>query len=150
MNKELTPEEEIYCLNRMVKIKLAPSPIHGVGVFSIQPIYKGERLYADVFPQVYKLKYGDFHKKVGEQQLYPEVAELILSQAPQIVNGSHFQYPNLFFQAWVNHSDSPNYDAKNDIALCDIGAGVELTEDYRLIPGHEKVFPWLKLSTPEK
>jgi len=46
--------------------------------------------------------------------------------------------------AYLNHSDDPNYDAKNNVCLRDIKKGEEITENYRLIPSYTQVFPWLK------
>ena len=124
-------------LNQRVKLKIAPSKIDGVGVFALRDIKKGEKLYLDHMPVMYNLRYADFPK------LDEVVREFILGRWPNIINGSIFAYPDSRYSAFLNHSDKPNIDAKNDIALKDIKAGVELTEDYRLINRHEEVFPWL-------
>jgi len=131
-------EQQINLLNEIVKIKLAPSSIHGVGVHAMRDIKKGEKLNADAIPHQLDLPYSKFNK------LDPEIREIILGHFPLIVEGSHFMYPVTKFSAFLNHSDTPNYDSVNDKALKDIGKGEEITEDYRLIKGWEKVYPWLK------
>lgn len=130
-------KQAIKMLNDIACVKLAPSPIHGVGLFAMRDIPQGTTLYLDAIPNALDIPYKDFDK------LLPEVRDIVLGQFPQIVNGSHFLYPTTRFLTYVNHSDTPNYDAKNDVTLVDIKAGEEITEDYRLIEGHEKVFEWL-------
>lgn len=139
-------ERQIYELNATVKCKLAPSKIHGIGVFAIRDIQKGERLYvrpdASQSPELrvwYKVPFGSFGK------LFPEVRELILDRWPSVVNGGLFTSPNEQWPVlWMNHSDDPNYESKTDSALRDIRKGEEITEDYRTMDNWEKVFPWLK------
>ena len=128
---------QINFLNSIVKVKLAPSKIEGVGVFTLRDISKGEKLYADLAPTVFTLAHKDMRK------LRPEIREMLLGQWPQIVNGSRFAYPTTRIQAFINHSDQNNYDAKNDVVLADIKAGEEITEDYRAIENYAQVFPWL-------
>ena len=134
MNKQ---DEQINQLNSMVKMRIAPSPIHGVGIFATRKILQGEKLYAANFPQPFRIPMGSMDK------LFPEVKALILERWPQIVNGSAFMWPDTNHQAYCNHSDNPNYDANLDIAIRDIDVGEEITENYKLIPGHDVVFSWL-------
>lgn len=124
-------------LNERVKLRLAPSKIHGVGVFAMRDIKRGEKLYVDHMPRVYSLRLADM------DNLKPEIKALLLERWPQIVNGSNFIYPDARMLAYMNHSDEPNVDSKNDVALSDISSGDELTEDYRLIPNYKEVFDWL-------
>lgn len=124
-------------LNSTVKTKIGVSKIHGVGLMALLSLEKGEKLYADNIPRVYTLPYSSFGK------LFPEIKELLLGQFPQIVNGSHFAYPTTRLQAYVNHSNEPNYDAVNDVMLKDVRAGEEITENYKLIKNYKKVFKWL-------
>lgn len=130
-------DKQILELNTYVILKLAPSKIHGVGLFAICDLEKGQKIYADMIPKIYTLPYFDFSK------LRAEVSELLLSQFPTIVKGSHFAYPTVRFQAYLNHSDNPNYDAVNDVVLKKIKAGEEITEDYRKIDGYKEVYKWL-------
>lgn len=134
--------EQMELLNSVAKVRVGPSKIHGVGVYAMRDLKKGEKMNLDAMSQWLDLPYKYFTKK-GAKGLRPEVAQLLLERWPQIVNGSHFVYPDTRMQAFMNHSDFPNYDAKTDVTLCKLYAGEELTEDYRQIEGWEKVFPWL-------
>lgn len=127
----------IELLHEIVKVKVAPSAIHGVGVFAIHDIKKGEKLYTDIIPHKFDVPYA----KV--KRLPKEIRDILLGHFPLITEGSHFLYPVTKFSAFLNHADEPNYDAKEDVTLRDIKAGEEVTEDYRLIPNSEKVYPWL-------
>ena len=131
-------EQQVQELNTYVKTKIAPSKIHGVGVFALRDIPKGQKLYADMATKLYTLPYSSFGK------LFPEVKELLLERFPLIVNGSRFLYPDTRIVAFMNHQENPNYNAKSDLVLKDIKEGEEITEDYRKIEGWEKVFGWLK------
>ena len=127
-------------LNRETWARLAPSKIHGVGVFALGDIKKGQKLYLDQMPALYNLRYADFNK------LRPEVKQIILERWPQITQGSKFVSPTERFQAYLNHAptvDEINYDAFLDVAIKDIPAGTEILEDYTRIPNYDKVFPWL-------
>ena len=46
--------------------------------------------------------------------------------------------------AFMNHSNSPNYNSVTDMMLRDAKKGEEVFEDYRLIENWEVVFPWIK------
>lgn len=129
--------EQISRLNERVKTRLAPSPLHGVGVFALRDIAKGQKLYADAVPEVYAVRYANFDK------LFPEVRELLLERWPGVVSGENFVYPTERVQAFLNHSETPNYSAFNDTLLRDVKAGEELCEDYRLIKGYQQVYKWL-------
>lgn len=130
-------EKQIRELNTYVKTYIAPSPIHGVGVFALRDIPKGQKLYTDIMPRLYNLPAKEF------KNLFPEVKKYLMGRWPQVVNGSAFGFPDTRIQAFMNHSYEPNYDAQTDEALRDIKANEEVTEDYRLIPGWEKVFVWI-------
>lgn len=129
---------QIVELNQYVKTTLAPSKIHGVGVVALRDIKKGQKLYSDMVPKIYTLPYKYFGK------LFKNVGELILSHWPLAAKGSNFAYPVTRMQAWLNHSDDPNYDAVKDIVLKDIKEGEEITEDYRKIEGWEEIYPFIK------
>lgn len=128
---------QIQELNTYIKVKLAPSTIDGIGVFALRDIPKGQKLYIDMMPKLYNLPWDEF------RNLFPEVRKELIARFPLIVKGSAFAYPTTRITAYMNHSETPNYDAKNDVTLSDIGEGEELTEDYRLIDGYEIAFPWL-------
>ena len=136
-NTTINHKEQIGRLNAYVLTRIAASPIHGVGLFAIQDIKKGQKLFMDIMPVVFNLPYKKFGK------LNEGIGELLLSQWPQIVNGSVFAYPTTRLQAYLNHSSEANYDAVNDVALREILIGEEITEDYTKIPNSHIVFPWL-------
>lgn len=127
----------IKLLKDIIKVRIAPSPIHGVGVFAMRDLKVGEKMELDAIPHMFDIPYS----KLGE--LDKEQRELILSHWPNIITGSHFLYPVTKMTAFLNHSEQPNYDAKADKILKDVKKGEELTEDYRQIDLYEKVFPWL-------
>jgi hypothetical protein len=130
-------KDAIIILNDIVKVRLAPSPIHGIGVFAMRKMKVGEQIYADSIPHAFDIPYKMF------KELRSEVRDIILSHWPQI-NGSHFLYPVTKMSAFLNHSDDANYDAKEDKLLADVNEGDELTENYKTLPNWEKVFKWLK------
>ncbi len=136
-HKETKFKNAIILLNDIVKIRLAPSPIHGVGVFAMRDMKKDEKLYTDIIPHLFDLPYDRF------DELDPEIRDIILGHFPLITSGSHFMYPVTKMSAYLNHSETPNYDAKTDVTLKKIKKGEEITENYKLIDGWEKVFPWL-------
>lgn len=126
-------------LNQYVRTTLKPSKIHGVGVFAIRDLVKGQKLYVDVRPFMFHMKYGKLKGKV-----FPEVHDELLAQWPRIMNGEPFVYPTTRVQAYMNHSDDPNYDAVKDEMLKDVKKGEEITEDYRKIEVDESAFSFLK------
>lgn len=130
-------DEQIEKLNEEVKCTLAPSPIHGIGVFALRDIKKGKKMFC--FPSElvwYDVPYNQFVK------LRPEIREIILAKWPSIINGSEFQSPNsAWLMSFMNHSFDNN--SNEDIALRDIKKGEEVTEDYSLMPNYKKVFKFL-------
>jgi SET domain-containing protein len=136
-HKETKLKEQINLLHEVVKLKLAPSAIHGVGVHALRDIKKGEKLYTDIIPHQLDLPYSKF------KHLDKDIRDILLGHFPLIIEGSHFMYPVTKMSAYLNHSNTPNYDAKEDKALKDIKKGEEVTEDYRSIPNYEKIFPWI-------
>lgn len=115
----------------MVNTELRPSGIHGIGVFLLEPVRRGEtiwqfdaridRVYADAelesLPerlQGFLRTYSTFHEPTGLWVLCGD-------------NGRHF-----------NHSDTPNTVSHGiafgrDSAIADLPAGTELTSDYATI-----------------
>lgn len=134
----MTQDEQINFLNSAVKVKLAPSKLHGIGVFAIKDIPKGTKLYATMAPKVFHIPFGSWKK------LFPEVGEQILERWPNIINNSPFVWPDTNIQAFMNHADDYNYDGKLDVVIRDIKKGEEITEDYRDVENYQKVFKWLK------
>jgi len=115
----------------LFETELRPSPIHGIGVFLLENVRKGEtvwrfdsridRVYADAeiesLPpglREFLRTYSTWHEKAGLWVLCGD-------------NGRHF-----------NHSDTPNTVSQgiafgDDVAGQDLLAGTELTSDYRTI-----------------
>lgn len=143
-HKERKYLEQVNLLNNLGKVRIGASKIHGVGVFAMRDLKAGEKMYLDAMPNWLDLPYKYFEVRKGAKRLRKEVVALLLERWPNIVNGSQFVYPDTRMQAFMNHSDAPNYDAKTDVTLRKIYEGEELTEDYKQIAGWEKVFTWLK------
>lgn len=132
-------ELQMNTLLKWVNVRIAPSEIHGVGIFAVRNINEGEKLYLDVMGEVFTLPY----KKL-QNNMPSYIHDMIVERWPMVRHGSPFVYPDARYVAYCNHSDNPNYDSVNDVALRDIKEGEELTEDYRLIEGWEDIFPFLK------
>ena len=133
----MSTQDVVDFLNSTEKLKIAPSKIHGVGVFALVDIPKGTKLFADRAPQPYKISQGNLSK------LFPYVKDHLAERWPSMLVGNGFVYPDYFVQGFMNHADDCNYDNKLDLAIRDISAGEEVTEDYRNIEGAEKAYPFL-------
>lgn len=131
-------DDQIVLLNNLIKYKVGPSEVHGVGVIAMRDLKKGEKLNMDAVFHQFDLPYKDFKK------LRPEVAHHILERWPLVTQGSHFIYPDAKISAFCNHADDPNYDCLEDKATRKIKKGEEIFEDYRKIEGWEGIFSWLK------
>ena len=134
-------KDQIDFLNKTVKCKLGISKIHNIGVFAIRNIEKGERLYCleEIKRRdLYSVPYSRFN------EILLEIRTLIIEHRPAVINGSKFYSPNneANFCSYMNHSRNPNWN-QDDMALKDIKAGEEITEDYRGMVNAEKVFDFL-------
>jgi hypothetical protein len=117
--------EKVYC-------RLAPSPIHGVGVFAIRPIPKG------IDPMQEKRTFEFEEMSVAQVAGLPEpLLKLVRDMCPE--NDGHFDIPpfslnEIGISYYLNHSKTPNMrcdeESGNFFALRDIAAGEELTTDY--------------------
>lgn len=131
----MTIDQLIQNLNETVRCKLAPSDIHGVGVFAIRDIEKGERLYCQEGQQVpIYVPYKRF------REIRPEVREIILSRYPLVrFTNTHFLSPNddaRLISFMNDGKNDSNYDPHTDTALRDIKEGEEITENYGIL--HKK------------
>lgn len=133
----MTNQEQINFLNTRVKTRLAPSAIHGIGVFAIRDIPAYYKLNLDAFPQVFTLPYSQFPK------LLPEVRAILLERFPSVTTGRKFTHPTERTLCFVNHSDNHNYDAETDLTVQKIKAGEEITGNYKLLSTYPQIFPWL-------
>ena len=144
--------EAIKVLNRIVNSKIAPSDIHGVGVFATRDIKKGEQLGLNAIPHMFDVPYKLFDKlNKGVRQTLLEHFPMKTVEHKQDEESKKkygeagtFWYPVNNIQAYLNHSDKPNYDNQTDKALRDIKKGEEITEDYRKIPGYENIYDFIK------
>lgn len=128
MNKEDLLNE----LKHHSKVMLKPSPIHGIGVFAIAAIAKGEK---------------DIFSKNSQQLLALNNAELatLPKHAIQLIENyclydkEHYYVPEeglkiLDLVVFINHSQTPNIKSMDEglqfEAIRDIAVGEELLIDY--------------------
>jgi len=120
-------------LNQSVYCKLAPSSIHGIGVFAIRDIPQGTTFDACEY-MICAVAEEDF------KNLLPEIQELITDKNVFLERDKifHFIHPNgvQHLQSFMNHSNFANTDGHK--ALRDIKAGEELTENYHTLVPHEQ------------
>jgi SET domain-containing protein len=119
----------------LVRVRVAQSPIHGLGVFAAEPIARDTDVWR--FTPGFDL---DLDPALLERQ--PEhLRERLL----------HYGYVDPRLNRYIlccddarflNHSDTPNVRPDFtrdrygvDIAVCDIASGQELTVDYGLVEG---------------
>ena len=113
-----------------VYTRLAPSKIHGVGVFAIKTIHKGAYIFYDDDEDIFWVKRKNLKSLSKEvRRLYEDFC---------IKKGDFYGCPKSFNHltpAWyLNHSDKPNLGCDksyNFFALKKIKKGEELTVDYK-------------------
>ncbi len=134
--------EQIQILNSEVRCTLKPSPIHGIGVFALRPIFKGQRCYCYARKGDNKIVFDLSYSAL--QEVDEPMRSIILGRWPQIVNGKPFLSPTYDAQliSFMNHGEA-NYDPQTDEALRDISEGEELLEDYKLMDNWSLAHPWL-------
>lgn len=111
----------------IVPTLLRPSPIHGIGVFAVDPIRRGEAVWR-FDERFYALLDG-----ATIRSLPPVLAELC-----RVYAWPHMKKPDLWCLdtdngRFMNHSLAPNTDFRDpDIgrAIADIAAGEEITCNY--------------------
>ena len=131
-------KEAIKMINDVVKLRLAPSEIHGVGVFAMRDIKAGERLYANAIPCMIDIPRKDLNK------IQSEIRQMILERFPRLTfEDTKFLAPDTLMQLYINHSDEPNYHGETDKAIRKIKTDEEITEDYRCHQDWIKVYKWL-------
>jgi SET domain-containing protein len=123
----------------LVAVRVDRSPIHGLGVFAVEPIRAGSPVWR--FTEGFDL---DLDPKSVEEQ--PALFRRILI---------HYGYVEQRLQRFIlccddarfiNHSDRPNIEGDYsqdrygiDMAVRDIAPGEELTADYRVFEGSRPV-----------
>jgi SET domain-containing protein len=115
----------------MVDTELRPSEIHGIGVFLLEPVHRGQLIWR-------------FDSRIDRVYSEEEVASLPERTQRFLRTYSTWNEANAL---WVlcgdngrhfNHSDTPNTMSNaiafgEDIAATDLPVGTELTSDYRTI-----------------
>ena len=118
----IKPEE----INATVFATIAPSKIDGVGVFAVQNIKKGQKMYIRWKPM------GLLQTTLSK--LHPDIRKIIEQRWPPVKDGYPFIHPhedaNHISFMNCGYGEQVNYDDKNDIALRDIRRGEEILEDY--------------------
>ena len=115
-------------LNRDVYCTLAPSGIHGLGVFAIRDIPKGYPLFRGQYDnEICKVIEEDF------MEILEPIRNIILDRNLQENTVIWFTHPNndARLQSFMNHAKEPN--SNGHVALVDIKCGEEVTENYKLI-----------------
>jgi SET domain-containing protein len=105
---------------------LAPSQIHGVGVFAVGKIEVGFVPFTE--QNVWIIISG---KEL--ESLSTELQVLVKHYGVQQKNGEYkipTDFRHICLSAYLNHSINPNIDAKEFVALRNIMPGEELTIDY--------------------
>ncbi len=113
-----------------VFVRLAPSKIHGVGVFAIIPIKKGTYVFGSDDAEMVWVK------KSSIRQLPKPIRKLYQDFCVPKNNryGCPNNFNNLTLSWYLNHSINPNVAADEDYrfyAIRNIKKGEELTVDYR-------------------
>ena len=110
----------------LVKTYVAPSAVHGLGLFAAEPIARGACIWR-FDPRIDRL-YGASEREGAPEPLrsflaiyaYPER----VGSSTYVLDGDNARF--------MNHSREPNTDCEIDtIATRDIAAGEELLCDYR-------------------
>jgi SET domain-containing protein len=133
-------EELIRELQFHTRIMLKPSPVHGIGVFAIARIEKGER-------EIFSRNAQEWLPiSIAEMQKLPaHVQQLIENYC--LYDEAHYFIPEEGFKmldlvVFLNHSDQPNIRSINEglqfEALRNIDEGEELFIDYGTIVEAER------------
>jgi SET domain-containing protein len=112
----------------IVKTYIAPSSIHGIGIFAAEPLKAGTLVW--VFDPVIDIE-------ITKEQIaaLPDVAREV-ALAHSFVNDDGRMILSRDNAVFFNHSDNPNTFAgpEGHVALWDISAAEELTESYWHLP----------------
>ncbi|WP_133406754.1 SET domain-containing protein [Parashewanella tropica] len=110
-----------------VKVSIAPSSIHGIGLFAEQSIQKGEVIYTEVPELDLHISKEQFTKLDKNEQFFIEHYGFF----NEVKGYWHLSHDNIRF---CNHATQSNITWKDNaylIALKDIAQGEEIVQDYR-------------------
>lgn len=110
----------------LVDTYIAPSPIHGIGLFAAEPIHSGRIWWT--FDRVF-----DVTRSPRELEDMEQTMQEFWDRYAFKRNRDGKLVMCLDNARFVNHSDHPNSrddDCGNSVACTDIDTGVEITEDY--------------------
>lgn len=109
----------------LVRAEARPSAIHGLGLFTLEPIPKGQQV----------TNWDPMHDYVLSEVHYkslPKGLRRVLDPYVWLKNGLYYGTSGV--SRYTNHSSTPNLviggDGLSTFAARDIAAGEELTEDY--------------------
>lgn len=115
-----------------VMVRLAPSPIAGIGVFAIQPIAEGTNLFAGDSLPIRWVREEELGSLSDAQRAFYD--DFAIRRGDELGCPANF---NLLTAGWYCNEpaagDAPNARMSDDfqiIAACDIAAGEEVTIDY--------------------
>lgn len=106
-------------------VQLRPSPIHGLGIYTVYNLRKGDMVW-EYDPIV------DYRLLIDDQVCWPWSVKFLETYGYTPHGKKYFEVPG-DAAMFMNHSDLPNcYEAEPDItrAAHDIVAGTELTCNY--------------------
>lgn len=126
-------EENVYC-------RLQPSKLHGIGIFAIRDIPKGQELFKTFVN--YELTPVPVELIDNNPKIDPAVRQLAHDMYP-LHNGKLYMYRKgmnaIDIGFFINHSDAPNVffdDMSAVFAARDIKRGEELVSDYEKYSEH--------------
>jgi hypothetical protein len=143
----MTNRNEKLVFNKLDKVycRLAPSPIHGVGIFAIKKIPLG----INPFNSSYMAQEGIVIDKSKLESLGPEILKMLDDYHPSNDSQKQFlsNFPNQpIWTNYLNYSDKPNIQLMEDgewKTLRIIEKGEELLEDPKRLfnkDGSHKIF----------
>ena len=132
----MTQKEFLEDLENNIYCRLAPSRVHGIGIFAIRDIPKG----TNPFPgcRIARWRAIPLQKVLGDKKIPASVKEFVQDIFAQ--KKKTFYFPDHSLNAidisyFLNHSDSPNVGIRKDgnafITLRIVRKGEELFSDYR-------------------
>ena len=105
----------------LVKTRVDKSSIHGVGLFACEPIAKGTQIW-----EMHALI--DIAMEPADLEQLPEPALSLIKRLAYFDKSSNKYILSADGAQYMNHADKPNI--RDDVAVRDIAAGEELTENY--------------------